>query len=733
MKNSIHLIVFLITIWVFPFRLYAQSEPFSMQVLNTMPPGTSQDYALAHPFELTYGPDDFLYVSEKIGRVLRVNTTTGIRSIILDIQSKVYLTINRSGSAPFAASSIGQDGMMGLALHPQFGQGTNQDSIFVAYSYADGQVRISRFSYNGFNSADGLVAEYFNNRTLSNEPVLNRTDTDIDFVWAGSPGAGIGTDNFSVRWTGQVQAPVTGNYTFSTNSDDGVRLYVNDTLRINNWTDHGATIDNSGSVFLNAGQLYNIKMEFYESTAGATAQLLWAYPGQAQQVIPAARFFRSGNFMTGEKYLIEGLPANNDHSSGRLTVGADNRLYYSCGDLGHNQFGSTCLFILSQDLPSAAHVSAENYMNYSGKVLRIGFDGSIPSDNPLLSGVRSHVFTLGHRNPQGLVWQRNASLGYGFPTMTAGGKLFSSEQGPRTDDEINILESGRNYGWPYIAGDSDNINYQYVVEASSGSCNAGSYNENYIAAGAQIFQENQAPASVKTNFRAPLKMLFKDCGSLPFSKCDAGGTNWMKFATIAPSSVDFYGVNGGPGIPDWYPSLIVPTLRKGTLYRLKLNPAQTAFITDTIPYFFSNNRYRDVAINPAGNKIYIITDSIGTTSGPSGSGTSSLTNRGAILEYTYTGAGLAVSPRDTLPQAAPAMIKIYPNPATDFVTVSIEKSVRMPVRYQLFDGAGRLVADGSSSKDRFVIRVSGMRAGVYVLKIFNVYGAEIKMEKIIKM
>lgn len=581
-----------IILWPMVF-CYGQGEPFSLSVINTK----STTFRLAHPFEITYAYDDHLYITEKIGRIVRVDPNTGIRQIILDIQSRVYLTINRNGSSPFAATSIGQDGMMGMALHPQFGQGAGKDSIYVAYSNVFGSVRISAFKYFGFTTG---------------------------------------------------------------------------------------------------------------STADDTC-------GRSNEVI-----------------LIAGIPSGNDHSSGRLIVGGDNKLYYSCGDLGNNQFGNTCQFIRSQNAPTAAEISAQNYYNYSGKTLRINLNGSIPSDNPLFSGVRSHVFTMGHRNPQGLVWQKNASNGYSYPTLAGSGKLFSSEHGPRTDDEINILESGKNYGWPYIAGDSDNINYQYVVEASSGSCNAGSYNENYIAPGATIYQETQAPASVKSNFRKPMKMLYEDCGSLPSSVCDAGGTNWMKFATIAPSSIDYYNVNAGTGIPNWYPSLLIPTLRKGTLYRVKLNAAQDNIVGDTIPYFFGNDRYRDVAMNPAGTKIYLITDSIGTTSGPSGTGTSSLTHRGAILEYSFTGSGLPLTEADSIAlNAKKYKVDVWPNPATERINVKFEKGVHKPVQYQLYDVAGKLVMDGRVNKDDFFLPVRNLHRGVYILKLYNGYGVEVKIEKIV--
>ena len=76
--------------------------------------------------------------------------------------------------------------------------------------------------------------------------MLTRTDPIVDFDWASAaPDPAVQADNFSVRWSGQVMAPVTGTYTFTTTSDDGVRLYVNGQLLIDNWTDH-AVAQNSG-------------------------------------------------------------------------------------------------------------------------------------------------------------------------------------------------------------------------------------------------------------------------------------------------------------------------------------------------------------------------------------------------------------------------------------------------------------------------------------------------------
>src|SRR5690606_17910274 len=97
----------------------------------------------------------------------------------------------------------------------------------------------------------------------------------------------------------------------------------------------------------------------------------------------------TGLINSGSAYtLIEGIEASNDHNSGRLIFGPDSKLYYTIGDQGANQFGNACNEIRSQHLPT----SSSDYSDYKGKVLRLNLDGSIPSDNPTLAGVKSHVY-----------------------------------------------------------------------------------------------------------------------------------------------------------------------------------------------------------------------------------------------------------------------------------------------------------------------------------------------------
>lgn len=142
----------------------------------------------------------------------------------------------------------------------------------------------------GGGTGTGLRGDYFANMTLSGSPTLTRTDATVNFSWGASPGGSVPGDQFSARWTGQVEAQYSQTYTFYTMSDDGVRLWVNGTQLVNNWTDHGPT-ENSGTIALTAGQKYNITLEFYENGGGAESRLSWSSSSQAKQIVPSTRLY----------------------------------------------------------------------------------------------------------------------------------------------------------------------------------------------------------------------------------------------------------------------------------------------------------------------------------------------------------------------------------------------------------------------------------------------------------
>ena len=135
----------------------------------------------------------------------------------------------------------------------------------------------------------GLMGTYFNGPELSGTTFV-RIDPTINFNWGtGSPAPGIGADRWSVRWTGQVEAQVSGPHTFFLRSD-GARLWVNGTLLVDGWTEHPARVD-QGTINLVAGQRYAVRLEYHDLTGEAGARLLWSAPGLPRQVVPASQLF----------------------------------------------------------------------------------------------------------------------------------------------------------------------------------------------------------------------------------------------------------------------------------------------------------------------------------------------------------------------------------------------------------------------------------------------------------
>lgn len=143
----------------------------------------------------------------------------------------------------------------------------------------------------------GLYGEYFGNRDLTNL-IGVRLDATVKFDWAqGGPASGatnpiVGLDaqTFSVRWTGQVEPQHSETYTFFTQSDDGVRLWIDGKLIIDSWTIHGSKED-QGTITLQANRKYDLKLEYFEYEGAALIQLSWSSPSQPKEIIPKERLY----------------------------------------------------------------------------------------------------------------------------------------------------------------------------------------------------------------------------------------------------------------------------------------------------------------------------------------------------------------------------------------------------------------------------------------------------------
>ena len=422
-------------------------EKFTSRVVAT---------GLEDPWEVTWGPDGFLWITERVGkRIVRIDPATGTRKVVISIDE--------------VHQGLAQDGLLGLALHPQLLRGSNY--VYVMYTYdadsgpaTERRAKIRRYTYDA--AADRLA--------------------------------------------------------------DPIDLLTN-------------------------------------------------------------------------------LPHGPDHGASRIAFGPDGKLYASRGDHGSNFLAYYCEPIRAQELPTAADVQARNWQGYEGKILRVNLDGSIPADNPVLDGVRSHVFSYGHRNPQGLAFGPD-------------GRLYESEHGQDTDDEVNRIEAGRNYGWPLIAGHRDDQYYTYANWSASAPTPCASLE--YVRDAPRTVPRTKESDAALPDFTAPLATFF----TVPTGYDPRALGN----ATAALAGLDVY---ASAAIPGWSPSILVAGMTSGVIYRIPLVASRAPPLT----YFKAEDRYRDLAIAPDGRRIFVVTDAHGRTVTASGEMTASLAHPGALLEFTYTG------------------------------------------------------------------------------------------------
>jgi hypothetical protein len=135
----------------------------------------------------------------------------------------------------------------------------------------------------------GLTASYFPNIDLSGAPTLTRLDPVINFDFGyGSPAPGFPSDNFSARWSGRITAKFSETYTFYTTTDDGARLWIDGKGLINAWNFQAPTTY-SGTIALEAGKSYDLRMEYFEAGYGAMCRLEWSSPSTPREVIPVSQ------------------------------------------------------------------------------------------------------------------------------------------------------------------------------------------------------------------------------------------------------------------------------------------------------------------------------------------------------------------------------------------------------------------------------------------------------------
>ncbi|UFT99785.1 PQQ-dependent sugar dehydrogenase [Radiobacillus kanasensis] len=175
-----------------------------------------------------------------------------------------------------------------------------------------------------------------------------------------------------------------------------------------------------------AGLLGLVIPEDFTQTNRAIAYYSYVQEGEVYQRVVA--IIEREEVWKEDYTLIDQIPGGTFHQGGRIEIGPDDKLYVTTGDA------------TEPDL-------AQNKESLAGKILRVNLDGSVPSDNPFPGSL---IFSLGHRNPQGLAW-------------TEGDQLYATEHGNQAHDELNRIQAGANYGWPEIEGDQGQSGMQTPI------------------------------------------------------------------------------------------------------------------------------------------------------------------------------------------------------------------------------------------------------------------------------
>lgn len=232
--------------------------------------------------------------------------------------------------------------------------------------------------------------------------------------------------------------------------------------------------------------------------------------------------------------------------------------------------------------------------------------------------MRSHVYAYGFRNAQGLAFASD-------------GKLYQAEHGPKTDDEVNLIRAGGNYGWPYVVGYRDDKNYVFADWSHPIGVPCPSLTFSNYEIPPQV--STQAESAWTGSFIEPLRTFYTvEPGHNFKDPVCAGGERWN---TCWPSrALTAIVVYESAGIPSWNRSLLVASLKEGSVFRLALNAGGTAVWGDPTRHLTTTNRYRDVLVSPDGRTLYIATDSGGPTRGANGAMTFTLANPGSILVFT---------------------------------------------------------------------------------------------------
>ncbi|GAB3823412.1 hypothetical protein GCM10028895_30320 [Pontibacter rugosus] len=271
--------------------------------------------------------------------------------------------------------------------------------------------------------------------------------------------------------------------------------------------------------------------------------------------------------------LCDTIPGSNDHNSGRLLiapVGGEAYLFYTVGDMGAGQYDN-----------AGRPNFAQRTDKYEGKVLRFQlepdqdagtYDKWIPNDNPFNSDRQNAVWSYGHRNAQGLA----------YAVVGNKGRIYTAEHGPFSDDEINIIQKGKNYGHPLIVGYNDGNYNGLAAGATSHSSLPGQWHTTYPFIKSESANVRAIGAE---NYQDPIHSFYPSSNQFlhaVLARTKQDSEEKPEWPAVAPSSIAVYTASA---IPGWQNSLLVTSLKEKRLVRLKLNAAGDGLTGDTLTYF----------------------------------------------------------------------------------------------------------------------------------------------------
>lgn len=373
--------------------------------------------------------------------------------------------------------------------------------------------------------------------------------------------------------------------------------------------------------------------------------------------------------VTGSTDLVTGISTGYDHLGGRLKAISRNGqsyLFLTVGDHGISETNSPDCYEPPSSNPNN---QTQNPNTDNGKVHRYNMDGSIPNDNPIPG---NSFYTRGHRNPQGLMYIPDSDM------------LFDVEHGDRTDDEINLLQAGMNYGWKWVRGYHADNNYPgeaaYIAD----------YVPNPLIAGDRLVEAFYSWCAVPQ----------------PASE------EYLEWCTPAPSDGIYY---NAPGIPEWSNSLLVVSLKNGSntdnqVHVFKLTPGDNQLVPSTVQIenpttaFGAdqalNGRLRDITYSADGKKIFLINNG--------GEGISD-----KITVYTVLTTNINEANDKT-------SIQFIPNPGIEMIQIH-SPSVIMDLEIYSMTGIHMRSEKGPLTQ----IEIANFAAGTYLAKMSTSSGQQI--------